>query len=598
VRPETEAEGDEEREVRAAARRAEGDEEWEVRGGGLMDFARLRLAARGRRPRAEGDEEWEVRGGGLMDFARLRLAARGRRRPLAGLQAEVVLSLALVMLAATTLLAAALLQGHEARWRELLGRALLAEAHAPPAPELALIAGTHWWELRRDGSAVPAWGGGAALDAETRRLAEAARGRREPLLRPGAVWAEIRFAAPIGEGVVAVARLPASASLRLRAIPLTLAGALLALDVAVFTAFGATVLRRRVVLPLRRLAHAARGIADGALDARVAEEGPREAVEVAAAFNEMSEALSARTSALEKAVTDLRATNRELLRTRAGLDRAERLAAVGRLAAGVAHEVGNPMGALLAFVDLARRDPGLAPASREHLARATEQGERVRRILRQLLDFARPGAAGVAPRPFDLAAAAREAVGLVRAQRRYAGVRLEVEVEGEPPPALADPAGVAQILLNLLLNAADAVLAAGGTRVAVLVRPAPLARRAGEPPGRARARRTPGGVECRVADDGCGIAESDRERIFDPFFTTKEPGEGTGLGLSNSLRLAEEMGGALELVEAPEGLRTAFALRLPAESGEGRTAAGCEVRTEVQGEAAGSEPALQRKDER
>ena len=70
-------------------------------------------------------------------------------------------------------------------------------------------------------------------------------------------------------------------------------------------------------------------------------------------------------------------------------------------------------------------------------------------------------------------------------------------------------------------------------------------------------------MECVVCDAGPGIAEEDRERIFDPFFTTKPPGQGTGLGLANSLRLAEEQGGALELASAPEGYRTAFVLRLP-----------------------------------
>jgi len=538
------------------------------------------------------------RSAGLATGGRRALRRAARRAATASLQTEVVLGFALVMLAATTLLAAALLHGHETRWRDLLGRALLAEAHAPPAPELALIAGTRWWELRRDGSAVAAWGGGEALDPETLALAETARGQGEPLLRPGAVWDEIRFAAPVGEGVVAVARLPASASLRLRALPLALAAILLALDVAVFTAFGASVLRRRVVLPMRRLAAAARGLADGGFDARVPEEGPREAVELAAAFNEMSAALAARTAALEKAVAELRATNTELRQARAGLDRAERLAAVGRLAAGVAHEVGNPMGALLAFVDLAGRDPGLAPASREHLARAGQQGERVRRILRQLLDFARPGAAPAAPRPLDLAAAAEEAAALAGAQRRYAGVRLEVAVEGAPAPAaLGDPAGVAQILLNLVLNAADAVVAAGGRRVALLVRPAPLTARAGGSRAEALGRRVPDGVECVVADDGGGIAPDDRERVFDPFFTTKDPGEGTGLGLSNSLRLAEEMGGVLELVEPPEGFRTAFALRLPVAPAQGRTATGCEVRREMRGGAAGTDPVLVEKAE-
>lgn len=520
------------------------------------------------------------------------------RRRVAGVQSEVVVGLALVMLAATTLLAAALLHGHEARWRDLLGRALLAEAHAQPAPELALLAGTRWWELRRDGRIVAAWAGGEALDDATRALAVEARAQGAPLLRPGAVWDEIRFAAPLADGAVAAARLPAAASLRLRALPLALAGILLALDVAVFTAFGASVLRRRVVRPLQRLAAAARGLADGAFDARVPEEGPREITEVAAAFNEMSAALASRTTALEKAVAELRATNAELRHARAGLDRAERLAAVGRLAAGVAHEVGNPMGALLAFLDLAGRDPGLAPASRAHLARAAEQGERVRRILRQVLDFARPAAPAARPRPLDLASAAREAADLVRAQERYAGVQLAVGGDGAPGAALGDPGGVAQILLNLLLNAAEAVRAAGGQRVAVEVRAATLAVRAGEAPGAGAGRRAPDAVECRVADDGCGIAPADRERIFDPFFTTRDPGEGTGLGLSNSLRLAEEMGGVLELVEPPSGFRTAFALRLPAAGAAAESAADCRVRSEVQGAGPEPDPALHGKDQR
>src|SRR5690606_8612501 len=312
---------------------------------------RARPAARGAAPRRRREE---ARGAAARDLvpvvplpareARPRRARRpllsAVRRRVAGVQSEVVVGLALVMLAATTLLAAALLHGHEARWRDLLGRALLAEAHAQPAPELALPAGTRWWELRRDGRIVAAWAGGEALDDATRALAVEARAQGAPLLRPGAVWDEIRFAAPLADGAVAAARLPAAASLRLRALPLALAGILLALDVAVFTAFGASVLRRRVVRPLQRLAAAARGLADGAFDARVPEEGPREITEVAAAFNEMSAALASRTTALEKAVADLRATNAELRRARAGLDRAERLAAVGRLAAGVAHEVG------------------------------------------------------------------------------------------------------------------------------------------------------------------------------------------------------------------------------------------------------------------
>jgi hypothetical protein len=337
--------------------------------------------------------------------------------------------------------------------------------------------------------------------------------------------------------------------------------AVVAADLLIFGAFGAFVLRRRVVLPLQRLAAAARNLEGGEGGARVPVEGTREVADLAAAFNDMSEALENRRCAVDEVVAELRGANRDLRRARAGLDRAERLAAVGRLAAGVAHEVGNPIGAILALLDLAGRDPGLAEATRAHLARAGREGERVRRILRQLLDFSRP--ARPQPGPVDLAAVAEETVALVSAQRRYAPVAFAVRRHGEVPIARGDPGAVAQILLNLVLNAADAVQDAASPRVELQIRGAALGLREGDPPGAAAARRRPDAVECVVADDGVGIPDEDRERIFDPFYTTKPPGEGTGLGLANAARLAAELEGSVELVAPPEGLRTAFALRLP-----------------------------------
>jgi len=271
----------------------------------------------------------------------------------------------------------------------------------------------------------------------------------------------------------------------------------------------------------------------------------------------------------------------------AGLARAERLAAVGRLAAGVAHEVGNPMGALLSFLDLAGRDPGLSEVAQAHLERARQQVERVRTILRQLLDFSRPPRAQLAP--LDLAATAEEVLALVRAQRRYEDVNFSVDREGDPPLALADASSVAQILLNLVLNAGDAVGGSSqepatvrcGGRVSVRVRGAALVRRAADGPGAVPLRSQQDAVECVVCDDGPGIAPEDRERIFDPFFTTKPPGEGTGLGLANALRLAEEQGGVLELEEPSSGSGACFVLRLPAASSGGDSADHFAVRKEL-----------------
>ena len=129
--------------------------------------------------------------------------------------------------------------------------------------------------------------------------------------------------------------------------------------------------------------------------------------------------------------------------------------------------------------------PGLGAGGREHLARGQREGERVRRILRQLLDFSSP------PRgarvPIELARLCEETAALVRAQRRYAQIRIEVAAEGEPPPALADPSGVAQIVLNLLLNAADALCQGSPEpRIRVTRAPGPGPRAGGRPGPRGR----------------------------------------------------------------------------------------------------------------
>lgn len=448
-----------------------------------------------------------------------------------GVQAEVLVSLALALATAVGLLAAFFLQAHATHvdhLRPLLGRALSAEADASAVRWVDTVGSATWFRVQAGADPAPHAVTGRVLGREGLELARRAREQGRALLRPGLPWEPIHFAKPVSGGpteLVAVAVLPPSMD------GWILLG-LLAVDGLVFAWLGGYLLRRRVVSPLRELARVARAIEESGPGPRVAVDGVREAVEVGEALSDMSEALDRRTHELEKAVGELRDANASLRRARAGLDRSERLASVGRLAAGVAHEVGNPMGAVLAFLDLLGRDPSLTEASRGYLERALEQCQRVRRILGQLLDFSRP------PRPtpsdFDLGDSAEQAVELVSAQARYDGVRFEVVRSGDPGSTRvrADESVVAQILLNLVLNAADAVCGRESPRVRLSV----AARRGAEA----------GWVVCCVEDDGPGIAAEDRQRIFDPFFTTKPPGEGTGLGLATALRLAEEMGGALE----------------------------------------------------
>jgi signal transduction histidine kinase len=349
------------------------------------------------------------------------------------------------------------------------------------------------------------------------------------------------------------------------------------IDVLIFGLFGVTLLRRRVVGPLHRLSHAVREIEEGGLPSSVPVEGVGEIAALGTAFNEMQEALASRSGALEKAIHELRATNASLLQARGGLDRAERLAMVGSLAAGVAHEVGNPMGALIAFLDVASRDPGIGEEGRRCLERAIEQGERVRVILRQLLDFSRPPQ--IEHGPIALEDVAHQVVELVSAQMEFSDIRFEVCVEEGVGRARGDRSISSQILLNLALNAASAIRNSATRRIRFEVARTVQRHRKGEAHDGAGFLGRSDSIVCSVADSGPGIEVDEPERIFDPFFTTKAPGEGTGLGLANARRLAQELGGSLEVDLAGSELGGAlFHLVLPAE--EGAPGCGVDVRTE------------------
>ena len=283
-------------------------------------------------------------------------------------------------------------------------------------------------------------------------------------------------------------------------------------------------------------------------------------------FNRMGSALEERNAALEKAVTDLRDANANLRHARAGLDRAERLAAVGSLAAGVAHEVGNPMAAVLTFVELAKRE-GEKRELGEHgmqlLAKAAREGERVRVILAQLLDFSKPPR--MEKRAVDLVGAVEQTLDLVRSQTRYVGVSFALECAPEfdagAPAISADRGVLAQVLLNLVINAADATKG-HGERVVVRLAPCVFAERRGDRAGTGVGGRWDA-IECAVCDDGPGVPDDVRARIFDPFFTTKEPGEGTGLGLANVQRFVEQLDATVECDRCEALGGAAFRVRFP-----------------------------------
>lgn len=315
---------------------------------------------------------------------------------------------------------------------------------------------------------------------------------------------------------------------------------------AVFVVVGGVLLRRAVANPVERLLSSAERL--GAGDAALPILGPPDDQRLGAlsrtavAFERLATAFVEERARLVEKIGELERANRELAETRESLLRSERLAAVGRLASGVAHEVGNPLGAVAGYAELAlgRIRAGATPEALDLVGRIGEEAGRIDRIVRELLDFARPIPITVAP--FPIGAAIESALRLARVQPRFRDVRVERDVPADLPTVTADEGRVAQVFLNLFLNAGDAMAGAGSVRVA--------------------ARPASGMLEVTVSDEGPGIPADDLPRVFDPFFTTKAPGVGTGLGLSVSHRIMESMRGSISAGNAASG-GAVFRMTLP-----------------------------------
>ncbi|MDX6769879.1 MAG: HAMP domain-containing sensor histidine kinase [Elusimicrobiota bacterium] len=221
----------------------------------------------------------------------------------------------------------------------------------------------------------------------------------------------------------------------------------------------------------------------------------------------------------------------------------ERLSAVGRLAAGIAHEINNPLGSILGFSQAALRREGVPAPVTAALSAIEEEARRCRRLVQDLLTFARRDAGSSAP--FSVEDALDKTLALLEAQARLQGVAVERDWSARAT-VVGEKSRLQQAFINLASNALDAMPSGGRLT---------LRTRRGEAGGRPV-------VVVEVADTGPGIPAAARERVFEPFFTTKEAGRGTGLGLAIVQEVVHAHDGAVEVRDAPGG-GTVFAVTLP-----------------------------------
>jgi two-component system, NtrC family, sensor kinase len=248
-------------------------------------------------------------------------------------------------------------------------------------------------------------------------------------------------------------------------------------------------------------------------------------------LNENKHELKEHISSLEKANTELKLAQNEIIRS-------EKLASVGRLAAGLAHEIGNPLGIILGYLDLIRKADINEEDKKDFLSRIETEITRINRIIRQLLDFSRPSTGSNVDR--NIHDVISDTVNMLRPYPLMEDINIILDLKAKRDMAFSDPSQLQQVFLNILMNSAD-VLNEGShaykdTSKKIVI----TTENKGDY------------IEIRFIDNGPGIDDSKIERIFDPFFTTKDPGKGTGLGLYVSYVIIEAQGGKIRAESAKD----------------------------------------------
>ncbi|MFA7269289.1 MAG: ATP-binding protein [Sterolibacterium sp.] len=344
---------------------------------------------------------------------------------------------------------------------------------------------------------------------------------------------------------------------KLRSHSLIIAGLSLGFIVVV-SLFVSSFVSRLVYRPLSDLEEGSKRLSSGNLEQLIPVRSNDEFGYVAESFNVMTLALKNSQNELkewahtleqkvEKRTKQLRIAEAETART-------EKLASVGLLASGIAHELNNPLTGVLTFSHILREKMPAGSQEAEDLDLVIRETKRCAAIIRRLLDFAREKKP---EKKFaDLNKIIENTERIIEQPATLKNVEITLDLDGELPLIWIDADLIEQVIMNMLVNAQHAIEHGGS----ITVRTRRVAAPKNFQPGKEA-------VEIVVTDTGCGIPENDLQRIFDPFFTTKEVGKGTGLGLSVSHGIVTAHGGSIE-VESKVGEGTTFRIYLPIESPE------------------------------
>jgi two-component system, NtrC family, sensor kinase len=321
----------------------------------------------------------------------------------------------------------------------------------------------------------------------------------------------------------------------------------------VLTLFGLYRMVKLIIHPIHRLVKRAEEYRDDSHLVFKSEKEENEFGQLSKALNSMMNKISNDRETLKQSVTSLEKANIEIKKAQKEIIRAEKLASVGRLAAGIAHEIGNPIGIVLGYLGLLKGNAISSEERSDYIRRAEDEISRIKSIIRELLDFSRPSeeiSENVA-----VHAIISETTDILKIQPIMNEIEIRLMLDASHDIVYADPNQLRQVFVNLMMNAADAISSSGKPEKGVLTVKTELG-------SESVCKGLKSCLVIRIIDNGIGISNKNLETIFDPFFTTKEPGKGTGLGLSVCFMIIEQAGGNIK-AESTEGQGTTITICLP-----------------------------------
>jgi two-component system NtrC family sensor kinase len=320
------------------------------------------------------------------------------------------------------------------------------------------------------------------------------------------------------------------------------------LNTVAFVLLGLILLSRTVINPIHKLLRITEEFQEDKPFPQLVESSRNEIGQLFRSLNMMLSRLEENKKELRTHISSLEKANQEIKKAQDEIIKSEKLASVGRLATGVAHEIGNPIGIILGYLELLNREDLDKEERKDLVDRIESETTRVSHIIRQLLDFSRTSGE---PQHSSVHGLVMETIDMLKPQPLTAHMKIEAVLKATADSVWADPNQLKQVFLNIMINAADAMLSDAGPDEGASAKTLAI-----------ETNNIRESVEIRFTDAGPGIQQAELLHIFDPFYTTKEPGKGTGLGLSICYRIVESLGGTIR-AESVVGKGTTIIIDIP-----------------------------------